>query len=124
MKKAGILFYIICFLSCQNNKNIMTKTYTLPDRRAVNVFHLKNANSITVDVSEFGATILDIYTPDNKQHFDNIVAGYDSVSSYVNDHSYFGGVVGRFANRIADGKFTLDSVTYSLPKNEKGINHL
>lgn len=102
----------------------MTKTEILPDGRKVNIFHLENKNGITVDVAEYGATILDIFTPDRKKHFNNIVAGYDSLDSYPASHSYFGGVVGRVANRIANGRFTLDSVNYQLARNEKGINHL
>lgn len=124
MWKLLLILFSIAFFSCNNNKIEMTTSEKLPDGRIVKTFHLQNKNGIKVNVTEYGATILNIFTPDNKNHFADIVPGYDSVSSYLNDHSYFGCIVGRFANRIADGEFKLDSVTYQLAKNENGINHL
>ena len=124
MKYIVIVFIIICFVSCNKKQNIDVSNVTMPDGRTVKVFHLQNKQGISVDVMEYGATILNIFTPDRSGNFNDILAGYDSIETYFRDQSYFGCVVGRFANRIAEGKFMLDSVEYKLNKNEKNINHL
>ncbi len=96
----------------------------MPDGRNVKIFHLQNKKGISIEVMEYGAIILDILTPDQNGKFENIVAGYDSPEDYFKDQSYFGAVVGRYANRIAGGRFKLNGIDYHLSKNEKNINHL
>jgi len=125
MKHFFLLIGIACLASCYGpSANDKTRVAVLPDGRKVNIYHLQNSQGVSVEISELGATILSIRTPDRKNHFDDIMPGYDSIADYVNDRSYFCGVVGRYANRIADGKFTIDSATYNLEKNENGINHI
>lgn len=119
------LFLSVIFFACsKDHKSLIIHTASLPDGRQVNLYHLENKNGISVDVSEYGATIVNIFTPDKKGNLGNIVAGYDSMSTYFNDQSYFGCIVGRVANRIANGKFTLDTIEYTLQRNEGGINHI
>ena len=124
MRYLLIILILNCLFSCQTEENSKITTVTMPDGRSVKVFHLQNKNGVSVDVMEYGATLINIYTPDNKGKLENIVAGYDSVETYFSDNSYFGSIVGRFANRIADGKFKINDTEYSLPRNEKNINHL
>ncbi|HTI04869.1 MAG TPA: aldose epimerase family protein [Gemmatimonadales bacterium] len=96
---------------------------TLPDGRAVELFTLTNANGIEIRAMTYGAIITTIYTPDRTGHRDDIVLGFDSVAGYLSGSPYFGAVVGRYANRIAGGHFTLDGVTYTLARNN-GPNSL
>ena len=97
---------------------------TLPDSGgAVEQFTLTNAHGVEVRAISYGAIITSIRTPDKAGVLGDIVYGYDSLSGYVKDPSYFGAVVGRFANRLARARFTLDGKTYTLAAND-GANAL
>ncbi|MBE7504011.1 MAG: galactose mutarotase [Verrucomicrobiales bacterium] len=89
----------------------------LPDGTAVDLYTLKNARGITLKVMTYGALITDLYTPDRQGQFGDIVLGFDNLESYLKGHPYFGAVIGRYANRIAKGKFTLEGQTYTLAIN-------
>ena len=95
----------------------------LPDGTAVDLFTLTNAHGIEVRVMTYGCVILSLKTPDRHGGFDDIVLGFDDLTSYLTRSRFFGCVVGRYANRIAGGRFTLDGVTYALATNN-GPNHL
>lgn len=91
----------------------------LPDAGGhVEQFTLANAHGIEVRVITYGAIITSLLTPDRTGALGDIVLGYDSLSSYVTDAAYFGAVVGRYANRIAHGTFTLDGHAYTLAQND------
>jgi len=95
----------------------------LPDGRAVEQFTLTNAHGIEVRVITYGAIVTGIRTPDRSGQLDDVVLGFDSLAGYLKDSPYFGAIVGRYANRIANGQFTLDGATYRLAKNN-GPNSL
>ena len=82
-----------------------------------------NRNKIEVRVISLGATLQSVVTPDRSGKFDDIVLGYSEPEKYLTNPSYFGATVGRFANRIAKGRFTLDGKAYQLPINN-GPNSL
>jgi aldose 1-epimerase len=96
---------------------------TLPDGGAVEQFTLTNTHGVEVRVISFGAIITSLRTRDRAGKLGDIVYGYDSLGAYANDASYFGAVVGRFANRIAHARFALDGRTYKLAANN-GVNTL
>ena len=96
---------------------------TLPDGRAADLFTIRNAHGIEVQATSYGAIITVVRTPDRNGRLDDIVLGYDSLAGYLRDTPYFGAVVGRYANRIAKGQFTLDGATYNLARNN-GPNSL
>jgi aldose 1-epimerase len=91
---------------------------TLPDGGTVEQFTLKNVHGVEIRAISFGAIITSLRTPDRNGTFGDIVYGYDSLGAYVKDASYFGALVGRFANRIAHARFTLDGRAYSLAMND------
>ena len=95
----------------------------LSDGREVYIYTLKNNNGMTVKLSEFGAAIVQLFAPDKNGVFTDVVCGYDDLASYEFGDGAQGAVVGRWANRIANGKFTLDGEEYSLLINN-GKNHL
>lgn len=95
----------------------------MPDGRAVEMYTLRNANGLEAEIITFGGIIRALRVPDREGNADDVVLGFDSLSQYLDGHPYFGAVVGRYANRIARGTFTLDSVTYQLALNN-GMNHL
>jgi aldose 1-epimerase len=94
-----------------------------PDDQAVDLITLRNQNGVEIRVMTFGATILSIKTPDKNGQSDDITLGFDALAPYIDQSPYFGAVVGRYGNRIAKGKFTLDGQTYSLATNN-GVNSL
>ena len=90
---------------------------TAPDGRAVEVITLVNGLGMEVRAMSYGATILSITVPDAKGVMGDVVLGYDSLAGYVRNSPYFGAVVGRYGNRIAKGRFTLDGATHTLAIN-------
>ena len=91
--------------------------------QAVELFTLTNIHGIEVRLTNYGGIITSLKTPDRSGRFDDIVLGYDSLSGYLHDSPYFGAIVGRYGNRIARGRFTLDGTIYRLAVNN-GPNSL
>lgn len=95
----------------------------LPDGREVDQYILKNANGMEVKIMNYGGVITHWTAPDKEGKYEDIVLGFDSLVGYLTPPPYFGAIIGRYGNRIAKGKFTLDGKTYQLAKNN-GENHL
>ncbi|MFO7614170.1 MAG: aldose epimerase family protein [Bacteroidales bacterium] len=89
----------------------------------VSLYTLENKNGMIVRLTNFGGIVTLIQVPDTDGLSRDVVLGFDSLQSYIDEHPYFGCIVGRYANRIAKGQFTLDGVSYQLAKNN-GDNHL
>lgn len=83
------------------------------------LFTLTNANGMRVDITNYGATIVRCIVADRDKQFADVVLGYETLAEYEAGSSYFGAVVGRCGNRIAAGRFSLDSVDYELPTNSE-----
>ena len=89
----------------------------LPDGREVDVYTLTNAHGLEVKIMTYGATIISVKTPDRDGRLANITLYLDTFDDYLRGHPLFGSVVGRYANRIAGAKFTIDGVEYPLAPN-------
>lgn len=85
-----------------------------PDGQTVELYTLTNSNGLIVKVMTYGGIITEIHTPDRDGKLDNITLGFDNLQSYLAGHPFFGAITGRVANRIANGKFTLDGKEYQL----------
>lgn len=96
---------------------------TLPDGRPATLYTLTNQNGLVVKVTDFGGIITEIHAPDRDGQFADIVLGYDTVAPYADDCPYFGALIGRYGNRLAEGRFVLDGQRWQLPVNN-GQNHL
>ena len=98
---------------------------TVSDFDKIQLFSLKNKNGLAVKVTNYGAIITSISVPDRNGNFGDIALGYNDVSDYINavDKPYFGAIVGRYGNRIAGGKFSVDGKEYTVATNN-GPNHL
>ena len=94
-----------------------------PDDKLVEVVTLKNSAGIEARVLTYGGIILSLKTPDRDGAFDDIVLGFDDLAPYFTKSPYFGCLIGRYGNRIAGGKFTLDGKAYTLATNN-APNHL
>lgn len=92
---------------------------TLNDGTAVEAVTLSNAHGVSARILTYGATLQALIGPDRDGKPADVILGYDDISSYENHPNYFGVTVGRYANRIAGGKFTLDGKSYQLPLNDK-----
>lgn len=93
------------------------------DGSQVDLYTCTNANGLKVKLINYGAIVVAVETPDRDGKFENIALGFDSMKGYLQEHPYFGAAVGRYANRIAGGKFSLEGQEYSLATND-GENHL
>jgi aldose 1-epimerase len=92
---------------------------TLPDGTAVEAVTLTGANGVSARIISYGATLQALRAPDRHGRIADIELGYDDLAGYVEHPNYFGVTVGRYANRIAGGRFTLDGKAYQLPLNDK-----
>jgi aldose 1-epimerase len=96
---------------------------TTPAGDHVESFTLTNAHGIVVRATNYGGIIVSLLAPDRAGRLANVVLGHDSLQDYLSDRRYLGAIVGRYANRIAEARFTLDGTTYRLAAND-GANHL
>lgn len=87
-------------------------------------FYRIECGTTSIDVCDYGATILAIRTPDKNGIVSDVVLGYDTIEEYQNNTSYFGATIGRHANRISNGEFFIDGNKFQLAKNDGGKNHL
>ncbi len=128
MKKLWLIVLVLVpgLASCQKsppmNSNAAVKEEVfgkMPDGKEVKIFTLTNKNGLKARVMEYGAILVSMETPDKSGQFADITHGYDDLAGWLTNTSYFGSTVGRFGNRIKDGKFTLDGKEYTLAKNDK-----
>ena len=89
----------------------------LSDGREVNAFVLKNARGMSVQILDLGGVIASIEVPDSSGNFADVTTGFDYPQPYLDGAGYMGAIVGRYANRISGGKFSIDGIDYSLAKN-------
>lgn len=126
MKKILIfLLAIIClvsfFTSCKPvesyDKLDSTKFDTTINNKTVKLYDLKNNNGMLVQITNYGGRIASVWVPDSSGNFADVVTGYDSIEGFLKDSKFFGALIGRYGNRIAKGKFTLNGKEYTLALN-------
>lgn len=96
---------------------------TMPDGTKIQEFTMTNANGLEMKVITYGGIIRSLKTPNKEGELEDIVLGYADLQAYLDENPFFGAIIGRYGNRIAKGKFNLDSVDYQLAQNNIG-NHL
>ena len=87
------------------------------------LYTLSNDNGMSVSITNYGAIIQSLFVADRDGNFEDVVLGYDKLEDYIKSSPYFGSIVGRYCNRIANAKFILDGIEYNLAQN-KGAHHL
>ena len=104
----------VCLIPSENFKGDI-------DGKKVSLYTVR-AGQIVMQVTNFGARVVSLWTPDKDGNYEDIVLGYDTLDKYVNNKGerFLGSAVGTYANRIADGRFELDGTEYILPKNNNG----
>lgn len=106
-----------------NTKGITQSDWGETDGKKVSLYTLTNKNGVQVKITNYGGIMTSWIVPDKSGKMGNILLGFDSLSGYLNKSPYFGALIGRYGNRIANGKFKIDTATYTLATNN-GKNHL
>ncbi len=113
-----------CNLKMEKTQLPLTKQhFGEVEGKEVNLYTLTNKNGVQVKITNYGGTITSWLCPDKSGKMANIVLGFDSLSGYLAKPPYFGATIGRFGNRIANGRFSIDTTEYKLATNN-GKNHL
>lgn len=126
MKKTILFLLVISTLiSCTKKtvSNIEKQAFdTISVDKKISLYTLENKNGLVIQVTNFGARIVTLFTPDKNGKMEDIVLGYEKIGRYLNNNGerFLGATIGRYGNRIAEGKFTIDSITYQVPQNNNG----
>ncbi len=128
---SGITVLITTFMSCTNpaTNNTMPaagvskQDFGTADGKAIDLYTLTNKNGVQLKISTYGGVVTSWITPDKKGNKSSIVLGFDSLAGYLTPPPYFGALIGRYGNRIANGKFKIGDTTYTLATNN-GKNSL
>ncbi len=99
-------------------------TFGFVEERKVYRYRLENSKGMVVSVISFGGIITDVLVPDSSGNIRNVILGFETLEEYVRDTAYLGATVGRFANRIKGGRFSIDGKEYLLSKNAGGKHHI
>jgi len=102
---------------------ITKQAWGVADDQPVDLYTLKNERGCEVSITNYGGAVVSLKTTDRHGSFADIVLGFETLEEYVRNPRYFGALIGRHANRIARGRFSLDGVEYQLTQNN-GVNHL
>ena len=132
-----IFLVLICsflFISCSNKDSNKDMNEARPnikkqpfgkttDGQEVELYTLTNASGVEAKIMTYGGTVVSLKVPDRSGKMSDVVLGYDNLDGYLKNSPYFGSIVGRYGNRIAKARFSLDGQEYTLAKND-GENHL
>jgi aldose 1-epimerase len=127
-----LLLVVITVVACTNNKQeTNTELATLSGIKrsdfqsslngdSIDLFVLSNANGVEVSITNYGGRIVSVMVPDRDGNMKDVVLGYDNIDDYRATDNNFGATIGRYGNRIAHGKITVEGVEYQLPQNNFG----
>lgn len=129
MKRKGVAILVLFAtvgLLCgfqQGKKNMKTEPFGSAGGQQVKLYTLTNRRGVEAKITNYGATLVSLKVPDRAGRMDDVLLGYDTLDGYQKSTFYVGPVIGRYANRIAKGRFKLDGKEYALALNN-GENHL
>jgi aldose 1-epimerase len=120
----GLTLVLLLMAMASNGSGQVTKSQfgKTPDGTPVDVYTIKDG-SMEARIISFGGIVTSLKVPDKSGKVADVVLGFDTLDGYLDNKPYFGAIIGRYGNRIANGKFTLDGKTYSIPQND-GTNAL
>lgn len=124
----SLMFSLLIFAACDqpgetrssavtDTAGVQIEPFGEVDGRSVQLYTVTNANGLQMKATNYGGIITHLYAPDREGNLEDIVLGYDSLEGYLEQTPYFGAIIGRYANRIEGGEFTLDGKTYTLAVN-------
>ena len=121
MKLRQKLFALLLLLfSCAvaNAQATVTKApFGTADGQSVDLYTLRNVHGVEAKITNYGGILVSLKVPDRNGKFDDVVLGFNDLDTYLKGHPYFGALIGRYGNRIAKGRFTLNGVEYKLAVN-------
>ncbi|MDR3141768.1 MAG: galactose mutarotase [Tannerellaceae bacterium] len=128
MKKLIVsVWAIAALLSCGEKKEELTLSglkqtdfVSMVDGKLTALFVLKNSNGAEACITNYGGRLVSMMAPDRNGKMTDVVLGYDNIGDYTSSDGNFGALIGRYGNRIANGKFILDETEYTLPQNNNG----
>lgn len=138
MKKTIISLWAILLFACQNSTSELPESTSVPtsdvlqskdfqktiDGKKIDLFTLKNELGTVCQITNYGGKVVSLWLPDKEGNYADVVLGYSNIDGFLTaKEKYFGALIGRYGNRIANGKFTLNEVEYTLAQNN-GDNHL
>ena len=117
--RAGALIAVVALSawSSASERALDTSTFGVLDGQPVKLFKLTNATGAEVSIIEYGGIVARLRVPDRDGRLGDVALGYDTLADYVADNPFFGTITGRYANRIAGGRFELDGKTWQLARN-------
>jgi aldose 1-epimerase len=124
-----LLSLLVQLSSCETKKvgnevQISTRDFgTLQDGTVIQLYTLSNKNGVEAQITNYGGIVTSLKVPDKNGIIEDVVLGFDDIKGYEGGHPYFGALIGRYGNRIAEGKFTLENTEYTLAVNNSQ-NHL
>src|SRR6476659_7787068 len=121
--QSTILVLVLLFCISTYAQKITKTSFGTADGQAVDLYTLTNRNGMEAKIMSYGGIVTSLTAPDRNNKFADVVLGFNDLDSYLKGHPYFGALVGRYGNRIAKGRFTLNGHEYKLAVNN-GENHL
>src|SRR5262249_20667303 len=115
---ASMIMALVAQTAAPADKTIARTSFGRAGEKTVDLYTLTNVHGIEVRIMTYGAALVSLKTPDRTGRLQNIILGFDSLQPYLAGVPYFGATVGRYANRIAKGRFTLDGKSYQLTVND------
>jgi aldose 1-epimerase len=104
-------------VALKSHRGVQQQPFGTHDGRPITLYRLTNSQGVEVRAMNYGGIIVSLRVPDRKGQVADIALGHDTLEGYIPNTPYLGAIIGRYANRIANGTFTLDGKTYTLPKN-------
>src|SRR5215203_4465455 len=123
MKRSRILFSLLLLLVtsalvAHAQSSVLKERFgKTPSGENVDLYTLRNTNGVEAKITNYGGILVSLKVPDSNGKFDDVVLGFNDLDSYLKGHPYFGAIIGRYGNRIAKGRFTLNGEEYKLAVN-------
>ena len=112
-----IVLLASCTLIAQAQATVTKAPFGTADGQSVDLYTLRNVHGVEAKITNYGGILVSLKVPDRNGKFDDVVLGFNDLDTYLKGHPYFGALIGRYGNRIAKGRFTLNGVEYKLAVN-------
>ena len=118
-----VVLLTVCTALAQAQGTVTKAPFGTVDGQSVDLYTLRNVDGMEAKITNYGGILVSLKVPDKNHKFDDVVLGFNDLESYLKGTAYFGAIIGRYGNRIAKGRFTLNGVEYKLAVNN-GENSL
>jgi aldose 1-epimerase len=116
-RKLFLLIVLLASCTLFANAQVTKAPFGTADGQSVALYTLRNAHGMEAKITNYGGILVSLKVPDRNGKFDDVVLGFNDLETYLKGHPYFGALIGRYGNRIAKGRFTLNGVEYKLAVN-------